>query len=197
MWAKSSEEVGDGLVEPMQGVSQAEHPPSSRHLGSCLLPLPTGGCFHASLTMFNFLSLRMLALRWLQHKWKLWRLEKLSLKLLPAFDQKGWDDDGISNIGLKSKQKSYRKLPWYLGICPLRLRCILVCGGHLPSENSIVLDFSIPRLPAISVPFSWGTDQKGTEGVLPYITQCQDIPRRLCCCKNKENATRRSSSKEM
>ena len=91
MWPKLFDDVGNGLAEPMQGVSQAVHPTSSCHLGSLLLPSQTGGCPHRSLIVFNLDSLRMLVLRWLQHKWKLWRLEKLSPKLLPAFDQKGWD----------------------------------------------------------------------------------------------------------
>ena len=44
---------------------------------------------HGSLIMSNFHSLGMLELRWLQHTWRLSRLDKLLLKLLPDFDQKG------------------------------------------------------------------------------------------------------------
>ena len=97
MWPKSSDVVGDGLVEPMQGVSQAVHPTSSCHLGSRLPPSPTGGCSKiVDMIIINFHSLSMLVLRWLQYKWKLGRLEKLFLKLLPAFDQKGWDAEMLS-----------------------------------------------------------------------------------------------------
>ena len=45
--------------------------------------------FFKTRSSFFFLSWGMPALPWQQHEWKLWKLQKLFLMSLPAFDPKG------------------------------------------------------------------------------------------------------------
>ena len=53
------------------------------------------------------------------------------------------------------------------GMFPHRFGLFLPLVGHLPSEKSILLDFSSSRVVAISVPFPEVRIRKGTESGLP------------------------------